>query len=67
MPTTYDWKKTATKALKTAAVAGAAYFLAQPDIGPALMGAIPAQYQAIAVMLIPALITAARNWLKNQG
>lgn len=63
----YNWKLTAIKALKTAAVAGAAYFLAQPDLAAALMGSIPPQYQALAVMLIPALITAARNWIKNQG
>lgn len=63
----YNWRLTAIKALKTAAVAGAAYFLAQPDLAAALMGSIPTQYQALAVIVIPALITAARNWIKNQG
>ena len=61
----YDWKKTALKAGKTALVAGVAYFLATPDLGGAILQLIPANFQPVAVMLIPALITAARNWVKN--
>ena len=63
----YDWRKTAAKAVKTALVAGAAYILADPSLGAALLGIIPAEYRVLAVVAIPALITAARNWLKNQG
>lgn len=63
----YDWRKTAAKALKTALVAGVAYILADPNLGAALLGIVPAQFQVLAVVAIPALITAARNWVKHQG
>lgn len=63
----YDWRKTATKAAKTALVAGVAYVLADPALGAALMGVIPAEYRIVAAVVIPALITAGRNWIKNQG
>lgn len=63
----YDWRKTAIKALKTAAVAGVGYFLADPSLGAALLGLIPADFRALAVIALPALITAVRNWIKNQG
>ncbi len=63
----YDWRKTAAKAAKTALVAGVAYFLADPSLAGAVLALIPADYRAIAVIAIPALITAGRNWIKNQG
>ncbi len=65
--TPFSWKKNGLKALKTALVAGGTYFLLQPGLGGEILKVIPAQFQAIAVILIPAAITAARNWLKNHS
>lgn len=61
----YDWKKTAYKALKTGAVAAAAYIVADPTLMPAVLAAVPANYRMVAMVALPAIWSALRNWIKN--
>lgn len=63
----FDWGKWAWKGVKTALVAGGVYMLASPDLQPALLGIVPPQFQALAIIALPTLITAARNYLKHAG
>lgn len=61
----YDIKRTLWKAAKVAAVAGATVLVVDPNLTPAILAAIPAEYRVLGAVLVPALITAVRNWLKN--
>lgn len=64
---TFNWQTWAWKGAKTALVAGGAYLLADPALQPALLGIVPEQYRMLAIVAVPTLITAARNYLKHAG
>lgn len=61
----YDWQRTFWKAVKTGLVAMGVYVVADPSLMPAILQVIPAEYRMLAAVLLPAGITALRNWLKS--
>lgn len=61
----YDWRKTLWKAVKTGGVAALAAILLAPNFTPDVLAIVPVEYRATAALLLPALVSAARNWLKN--
>lgn len=62
-----DWRKLGWKAIKTAAVAGVAVILAAPDLTPSLLALVPEKYRMLGAVLIPAVLTALRNWSKHSA
>lgn len=63
----YDWKKTLTSAAKAGIYVAVGVIVYDPKLVPALSGLVPEQYRQLAALVIPAVVAAVQNWLRNRG
>lgn len=65
--TGYDWTKTLTSAAKAGAYVALGVIVYDPSLIPALSGLVPEQYRQLAALVVPAVVAAVQNWLRNRG